>query len=200
MNTSIFYNWTPAHPGDATIVYDAQTGLQMAHVKTLPALFQAIGCVKHKNRGKCRIVYRGQTELFPKKDKKGHFLFLPTALRNISRQVTIEQARARIKAEVEAFRQLDSASKNPGNYSNEVIEAVLQQYGMPSTWIDAVDNIWIALWFACYQSKSTFSVEVHDAPNAMSSGNKQKDEKRTRVQQKRKGKWMSPKRKTMRWR
>ena len=180
MNTSIFNNWSPANHGDATIVHDAQTGLQMAHVKTLPALFQAIGYAKYKNRDKCRIVYRGQTELYPKTDKKGNFLFLPTALRKISRQTTIEQVRARIKKEIEAFQNLDAAGKNPGNYSAEVIEAVLQQYGMPSTWIDAVDNIWIALWFACYQAKSTFRVEVNETPDAMPSGKNQNEAKRTR--------------------
>ncbi len=198
MNTSIFYNWTPAQHGAASIVHDEQTGLQMAHVKTLPALFQAIGCAKHKNRDKCRIVYRGQTQLYPDTDKKGNYRFMPSALRKARKQVTIEKEIARIQAEVDAFQKLDAASKNPGNYSRAVIEAVLQQYGIPSRWIDAVDNIWIALWFACYQAKSTFSLKldetpdsakldetpdgskVNETPDAKKSAKKQKDLERTR--------------------
>ena len=35
------------------------------------------------------------------------------------------------------------------------IEPLLQHYGIQTTWLDLVDNIWIALWFSCYKATST---------------------------------------------
>jgi len=37
---------------------------------------------------------------------------------------------------------------------NRAYEPLLQHYGMSTRWMDAVDNIWVALWFACHQAKS----------------------------------------------
>jgi len=31
------------------------------------------------------------------------------------------------------------------------VEPLLQHYGLRTRWVDVVDNIWIALWFACHQ-------------------------------------------------
>jgi hypothetical protein len=31
-------------------------------------------------------------------------------------------------------------------------EPLLQHYGLRTTWIDLVDNVWVALWFACYNA------------------------------------------------
>jgi hypothetical protein len=31
-------------------------------------------------------------------------------------------------------------------------EPLLQHYGLATTWIDLVDNIWVALWFACHKA------------------------------------------------
>lgn len=31
------------------------------------------------------------------------------------------------------------------------IEPLLQHYGVHTRWVDAVDNIWVALWFACHR-------------------------------------------------
>jgi hypothetical protein len=34
-------------------------------------------------------------------------------------------------------------------------EALLQHYGIRSRWLDLVDNVWVALWFACHAIHST---------------------------------------------
>ncbi|WP_420914265.1 FRG domain-containing protein [Comamonas aquatica] len=31
----------------------------------------------------------------------------------------------------------------------------MQHYGLNTTWIDIVDNIWVALWFACHEARCT---------------------------------------------
>ena len=46
------------------------------------------------------------------------------------------------------------------------VEPLLQHYGLRTTWVDVVDNIWIALWFACHEfvaerSSSRFDYAHH---------------------------------------
>jgi len=43
------------------------------------------------------------------------------------------------------------ALKSTPDYAHE---ALLQHYGLKTTWIDLVDNIWVALWFACHHVRS----------------------------------------------
>lgn len=31
------------------------------------------------------------------------------------------------------------------------VEPILQHYGLATRWLDVVDNIWVALWFACHR-------------------------------------------------
>ena len=35
-----------------------------------------------------------------------------------------------------------------------VVEPLLQHYGLRTRWLDVVDNVWIALWFACHAQES----------------------------------------------
>ena len=41
------------------------------------------------------------------------------------------------------------------NIKPVVHEPLFQHYGISTTWIDLVDNIWVALWFACYKANSS---------------------------------------------
>lgn len=43
----------------------------------------------------------------------------------------------------------------PGTY-RAAIEPLLQHYGIRTRWLDLVDNIWIALWFACHTQKTEY--------------------------------------------
>jgi len=43
----------------------------------------------------------------------------------------------------------------PGTY-RAAIEPLLQHYGIRTRWLDLVDNIWIALWFACHEQKTEY--------------------------------------------
>jgi len=36
--------------------------------------------------------------------------------------------------------------------ASPVVEPLLQHYGIRTSWIDLVDNIWVALWFACHNA------------------------------------------------
>lgn len=40
-------------------------------------------------------------------------------------------------------------------WNKNIIEPLLQHYGVRTHWLDVVDNTWVALWFALHQAKST---------------------------------------------
>ncbi|WP_084763910.1 FRG domain-containing protein [Knoellia subterranea] len=41
------------------------------------------------------------------------------------------------------------------------VEPLLQHYGVATRWIDAVDNIWVALWFACHEQVTKNGYAYH---------------------------------------
>jgi hypothetical protein len=52
------------------------------------------------------------------------------------------------------------------------IEPLLQHYGVKTRWLDVVDNIWIALWFACHRqvSKPPHAFHLRRSPAAEGDG------------------------------
>ena len=50
---------------------------------------------------------------------------------------------------IEGFRAAGSIFGGFGEYAHEPL---VQHYGISTTWIDLVDNIWVALWFACHRA------------------------------------------------
>ena len=159
---SVFQDWKSAGKHGVSIVGDSETGLKVAHIRSLSALIQAIGYVKFKHKDKFDIYYRGQAELYAKTcvDQEGNYWFQPTALREARKSQSIATAKTIIADRVAAIRGLNSKFRCTNQYSDRVIEALLHQYGMTSTWIDVVDNIWIALWFACYKSDATVRFNI----------------------------------------
>lgn len=117
-------------------------GQLIFHVKDTHTLIQAAGYLKHVRGTKNGelVYFRGESELYP--------TLPPTALRGGSSHRAVSKAIGRIhKAITEFSRPL----KSTGGYAHE---ALLQHYGLRTTWIDLVDNIWVALWFACHNAKS----------------------------------------------
>lgn len=53
-----------------------------------------------------------------------------------------------------------SAALVSGTY-RAVVEPLLQHYGLKTRWLDVVDNIWVALWFACYRQVSVGKYAHH---------------------------------------
>ncbi|WP_424263714.1 FRG domain-containing protein [Castellaniella sp.] len=72
----------------------------------------------------------------------------PTAFRGISTHKGASNAINRINSAVASFSR---PLKSTGAYARE---ALLQHYGLKTTWIDLIDNIWVALWFACHSARS----------------------------------------------
>lgn len=156
-----FHGWKPSQNDGSKVVVDKDTGLFCLHVRTLSSLIQAIGYKKfvaNKKNGQ-KIYFRGQTELYKTSNLTEQYIFQPTALRGIRNEDAVQNAWDEVKNLVSTLRKMNNGLLgDEANYSDGVIEGLLQQYGLKTTWIDVVDNIWVALWFSCY--KSSFPVEV----------------------------------------
>jgi hypothetical protein len=111
-------------------------------VRDTHALVQAAGYLKHlRGSQNSELVYfRGESKLYQ--------TLTPTAFRQISTHRAISNAINRINGSITHF---SKPLKATGTYAHE---ALLQHYGLKTTWIDLVDNIWVALWFACHSAKS----------------------------------------------
>lgn len=65
--------------------------------------------------------------------------------------VKYNQRMNKLKADIDSFRQYDRC----------VLEPLLQHYGVKTTYLDLVDNVWVALWFALHQAKGE-SINSHE--------------------------------------
>jgi hypothetical protein len=118
-------------------------GQDVLHVRDPHALIQASGYLKfiRAKEGEA-IFFRGQTEMYP--------TLSPTLFREIgptqgAQATKVQDRNAFMRLIVQAlpiFTQIRPFSHEP----------LLQHYGLATTWIDLVDNIWVALWFACHKA------------------------------------------------
>lgn len=111
-------------------------------VKDTHTLIQAAGYLKHV-RGQQNselVFFRGESKIYP--------TLPPTAFRGITTKRGQSSAVQRINKAITHFSRPLAATES---YAHE---ALLQHYGLKTTWIDLVDNIWVALWFACHQARS----------------------------------------------
>lgn len=51
------------------------------------------------------------------------------------------------------------------------VEPLLQHYGIRTRWLDLVDNVWIALWFACYRQEMSGRHAFHIRRSPAQEGN-----------------------------
>jgi hypothetical protein len=114
-------------------------GGDVLHVRDPHALIQAAGYLKFTRglKGEA-IFFRGQSETYP--------TLTPSLFRGIGSSQSAQSKRvmernqftAKITAKANIFTKFPTFSHEP----------LLQHYGLSTTWIDLVDNIWVALWFA----------------------------------------------------
>lgn len=156
MNFATSVRMPKCHVGNA--VYDPFVKRDKAgcvfYVKDFATFIQLIGKYKFlaSQDGKCdkRVFFRGQPELYGT-------VFSPSAYRHV-KTTKIGALNNKIDALVEKLQNsLTDLKKLPLS----VVEGVFQQYGLRSRWIDAVDNIWIALWFACHRCWTTENGDLH---------------------------------------
>ena len=118
-------------------------GQGVLHVSNPHALVQAVGYLKFRAEPYERIFLRGQSKLY---DTLG-----PTLYRGITSDAAQSKRHKALNAAIEIFRENCSIFASFPEYAHE---ALLQHYGIKTTWIDIVDNVWVALWFSAYQAFS----------------------------------------------
>lgn len=131
--------------------FKSPTGQVVFPVRDTHTLIQAAGYLKHiHGNQKSELVYfRGESKLYPS--------LPPTAFRGITTKRAQSSAVQRINT---AITQFSRPLKSTTSYAHE---ALLQHYGLKTTWIDLVDNIWVALWFACHSARTagTYGEYLH---------------------------------------
>lgn len=125
-------------------ISDESSNIDVFHVHSPHALTQASGYLKYiSGKDGHNIFFRGQTKL--------HKTLSPSLFRGISKDQERSRRLSLIKNACEEI------SSSAGIFSDIPVaahEALLQHYGLRTSWVDLVDNIWVALWFACNQARS----------------------------------------------
>ncbi len=127
-------------------VIDDASGLEVFDAPSSHSLIQAAGYLKYiyaREHGK-GVFFRGQSKLYG--------TLSPTLLRdvrdgppNVKRRKWLSELLSTVENEKSAMRAVAPECREP----------LLQHYGIRTTWLDVVDNIWVALWFACHQARIT---------------------------------------------
>lgn len=118
-------------------------GADVLHVDNPHALTQAVGYLKFTAKPYERIYLRGQSHL--------HSALSPSLYRGISSEFSQSKQHSRLNAALKVFRE---SSPIFGKFPDYAHEPLLQHYGIKTTWIDVVDNVWVALWFSAFQAFS----------------------------------------------
>jgi hypothetical protein len=125
-------------------VVDAASRVEVLHVVNSHALTQAAGYLKYnraKNFGK-GVFFRGQTRMYPGLSS--------ALLRGLKDGPKAVQQRALLR---DFLLKIDDEKLALRSVDPQVREALLQHYGIRTTWLDVVDNVWVALWFACHHAR-----------------------------------------------
>lgn len=117
-------------------------------IETVHDLTQFIGFGKYKNNQIGNVYFRGQTSLYDG-------AMIPSLYRGKTRFDSITwKYNERINRVIEGKRIFNQ-------YDRSVFEPLIQHYGVKTPYIDLVDNVWVALWFALNQAK-TVSINSHE--------------------------------------
>jgi len=127
-------------------IIDDSSHVEVLHVRDFRTLIQVLDKAKYSDgisSGGDRVTYfRGQSRLF-------NGTLRPSVYRHLSKKNVRMTVDAVLNSELKKI--LVYGGKNVATLSEPVIEGLFQQYEHSSRWIDAVDNVWIALWFACHE-------------------------------------------------
>lgn len=121
------------------------SGTDVLHVDEPHALVMAAGYLKFtlaKNASE-GVYFRGQRKLYG--------TLSPTLYRGLATQKPQDNRHKALSGLIDRFKASGAIFGSFGEYAHEPL---LQHYGIATSWIDLVDNIWIALWFACHRAQS----------------------------------------------
>ena len=116
-------------------------GYNVYHAKKPFVLVQAAGYLKHiraKSNNKS-VFFRGQSKVYP--------TLPPTLYRGLQRPQARDKRDETMQSFLKKIRKSQQVLRAVSDY---VQEPILQHYGLKTRWLDVVDNVWVALWFACH--------------------------------------------------
>jgi len=112
------------------------------HADEPHALVMAAGYLKFNRSGNGEGIYfRGQ--------RKHYGTLIPSLFRESTSQKSQEKKIIALNQTIRTFRSEGPIFSGFGEYAHEPL---LQHYGINTTWVDLVDNVWVALWFACHRA------------------------------------------------
>jgi hypothetical protein len=121
-------------------------GRHILEVDDPHALIQAAGYLKHRCAEDGENVYfRGQASTY--------LTLTPSLFRGIPHTQNAQANRSSKKNEF--IKLVTGKSRIFEKFKPISHEPLLQHYGLQTTWIDLVDNIWVALWFACHKAHAS---------------------------------------------
>lgn len=112
-------------------------------IDSFHVLTQFVGYAKYVNREQANVYLRGQTKLYGGR-------LIPSIFRpsdgksSVSYSERLPKYRQRVHTALTdnpAFNSIDS----------DAIVPLLQHYGIKTSWLDIVDNLWVALWFGLHR-------------------------------------------------
>lgn len=143
-----FEKKTPSEIKFETIKLACGNIINIYLIETVHDLTQFIGFGKYKNNQIGNVYFRGQTDLY-------NGTMIPSLYRGKTRLDSITwKYNERINKVIKGKRIFNQ-------YSRTVFEPLIQHYGVKTPYIDLVDNVWVALWFALHQAK-TVAINSHE--------------------------------------
>jgi hypothetical protein len=112
-------------------------------VSSTHALTRAAGYLKYLSKYNEFVLFRGQSQLYPS--------MRPVLHRGITTTSSLKNRDNIFSEYLKECRKADAFVTATPEHAQE---GILQHYGIATKWLDLVDNIWVALWFACHTASS----------------------------------------------
>lgn len=144
----------------------SENGRTVLSIADPNALTQTVGWLKFAH-GQGQVLYRGQETLYPDIKASGLRGEGIAARRKLAwqlREYVDDLAGAKCACPSGPFHYGQAHQclervhrRKPGSLGlvqstyRAAVEPLVQHYGVRTRWLDVVDNIWVALWFACHQ-------------------------------------------------
>lgn len=136
-----FENRTPSNIEYEFYSKEGKDPIKIYTIKTVHDLIQFIGYGKYMNGTEYKVYLRGQSSFH-------NGMMIPSLYRKRTKPESINsQYNEKINA-------LKRSIKKFQKYDRKVLEPLLQHYGIKTPYIDLVDNVWVALWFALHKADS----------------------------------------------
>jgi len=143
-----FEEKTPSKIDFDTITLSCGEEIKVYTIETVHDLTQFIGYGKYMNCQNHNVYLRGQTALYDGK-------LIPSLYRG---KINTESITMKYNQRMNEFRK---NIRSFHQYERNVLEPLLQHYGIKTPYIDLVDNVWVSLWFALHQANSSI-VNSHE--------------------------------------